>query len=137
MADVTNGLGFRKLETQLIAGLYYFATLHSAMTALVSSLDTYAATGLNEMPTANGYTLGGIALGVGSVVTNTNVDVPDAVWTAATNTLGPVAACALWCNTTNTITGARFIMARDSSTTPQSSSAGQTMTGGIVNPIQY
>lgn len=137
MADVTNGLGFRKMEATLVAGLYFFATLHSAMTALVSTLDTYAASGLNEMPTANGYTAGGITLGLGSVVSDTNVDTLDAVWTAATATLGPVSACALWCNTTNTITGAKFIMAKDMSASQQSATVGQTITATITNPIQY
>jgi hypothetical protein len=138
MADQTNGLGFRKLEATTMAAMYYFATLHgSGGSALVAStLDVYAASGLGELTTANGYTVGGAALGQGTVNANTNVDTADAVWTAAT---APLVAsyCALWCNTTNTITGAKFIQCNDQSATPQTASVGQTMTWPLVNPIQY
>jgi hypothetical protein len=139
MADVTNALGFRKIEATTIAGLYYFATLHgTGGSALTSSTDAWTGVGMaGELSTGYGYTQGGVALGYGSVVTNTNVDTIDAVWTASGGSIGPASYCALWCNTTNTMTAAKLVSVKDSSSAPQTATTGQTMTGSLVNPIQY
>jgi hypothetical protein len=139
MADVTNALGFRKLEATTVAAFYYFATLHAAGgSALASSTDAWTGVGMaGELSTGFGYTQGGVALGQGSVVTNTNVDTSNAVWTASGGSIGPASYCALWCNTTNTMTGAKLVEVKDSSATPQTATDGQTMTGTLTNPIQY
>jgi len=140
MADQTNGLGFRKLSATTMAAMYYFATLHDAGGSALSASTTDAWTGVGmagELSTGFGYTQGGVALGQGSVATNTNVDIADAVWTASGGSIGPASYCALWCNTTNTMTGAKFIDSKDASTTPQTATDGQTMTWPQSNPIQY
>ena len=90
-----------------------------------------------ELATLNGYTQGGVALNQGSVVSSTNVDMSDAQWTASGGSIGPASYCALWCNTTNTMTGAKLVEVKDSSSAPQTASVGQTMTGTLTNPIQY
>lgn len=140
MANITNANGFRSMEATLVAGLYFFCTLHgTGGSALTSATTVYANTGLGELATGNGYTLGGIAIGQGTVSGTYNVAVPgnQAQWTASGGNIGPVSYCALWCNTTNTITGAKLIEVTDTSATPQTASSGQTMTAAITNPIQY
>ena len=139
MADVTNALGFRKLEATTMAAMYYFATLHATGgSALTSSTDAWTGVGMaGELATLNGYTQGGVALGQGSVVSSTNVDMSDAQWTASGGSIGPASYCALWCNTTNTMTGAKLVEVKDSSSVPQTASVGQTMTGTLTNTIQY
>jgi hypothetical protein len=139
MADITNALGFRKLEATTMAAMYYFATLHDAGgSALDATVDAWTGVGMaGELGTGFGYTQGGVALGQGSVATNTNVDTADAVWTASGGSIGPASYCAIWCNTTNTMTGAKLISVKDSSASPQTATDGQTMTGTLANPIQY
>ena len=122
-----------------MAAMYYFATLHgTGGSALTAATTTWTGAGMaGELSTANGYTQGGVALGQGSVNSTYNVDTTDAVWTAAGGSIGPASYCALWCNTTNTMTGAFLIEVKDSSATPQTATVGQTMTGGLVNPIHH
>jgi hypothetical protein len=139
MSDITNALGFRELEATTVAAFYYFATLHgTGGSALASSTTTWTGAGMaGELATLYGYTQNGVALGTGSVVTNTNVDTANAVWTASGGSIGPASYCALWCNTTNTMTGAVLVEVKDSSASPQTATTGQTITGTLVNPIQY
>lgn len=139
MADVTNAAGFRALSATRTAALYFFATLHGVGgSALTSSTDAWTGSGMaGELSTGFGYTQGGVALGTGSVVSTYNVDTVDAVWTASGGSIGPASYCALWCNTTNTMTGAKLISVKDSSVSPQTATDGQTMTASFVNQVQY
>lgn len=139
MADVTNALGFRKLEATLVAACYFFSTLHgSGGSALDASTDSWTGAGMaDELPTGYGYTQGGVALGQGSVSSNTNVDTGNAVWTASGGPIGPAYYEALWVNTSNTMTGAKLICVKDKSGATQTASDGNTMTGTITDPIQY
>ena len=139
MSDITNALGFRELEATTAAAWYYFATLHgTGGSALSSSTTTWTGAGMaGELSTANGYTQGGVALGQGSVASNTNVAMSNAIWTASGGSIGPASYCALWVNTSNTMTGARLVEVKDSSSAPQTATHGQTITGTLTNPIQY
>lgn len=139
MADVTNANGFRALSATRTAALYFFATLHDAGgSALASTTDAWTGAGMaGELSTAYGYTQGGIALGTGSVVSTYNVDTIDAVWTASGGSIGPASYAAFWCNTTNTMTGAKLVSVKDSASAPQTATDGQTMTASFVNPVQY
>jgi hypothetical protein len=139
MADVTNALGFRKMEATLVAALYWFATLHGpGGSALSSSTDAWTGVGMaGELATGNGYTQGGLALGQGTVVSDTYVDTIDGIWNCVDANLGPASYAAIWCNTTNTMTGAKLVEVRDSAASPQTATPGNTMTGSLSNPIQY
>lgn len=141
MADVTAALGFRKLQATSFAtntAFFYFATLHDGDgSALATTTDAYAATGLGELATGAGYTAGGKTCGTASVVADTNVDCPNVVWTATGGSLGPVSYIAYWCNSSNTITGAKLVAVKDMSATPQTSTVGQAMTGTITNLIAF
>jgi hypothetical protein len=139
MSDVVNAAGFRALEATTMAAMYYFATLHgTGGSALTSSTTTWTGAGMaGELATSHGYTQGGYALGQGSVVTNTNVDTANAVWTASGGSIGPASYCAIWANTTNTMTGAVLVEVNDSSSSPQTATTGQTITATLVNEIQY
>jgi len=139
MADKTNCLGFRKLEATTMAAMYYFVTLHgTGGSALDTTTDAWTGAGMaGELSAGYGYTQGGVALGQGSVASNTNIDTSDAVWTASGGAIGPASYCALWCNTSNSMTGAKLVSVKDSSADPQTATDGQTMTGSLANPVQY
>lgn len=141
MADITSALGFRQLLATTFANnsnFFYFATLHGAGgSALTSATVSYAGSGSGELATANGYTAGGKTCGTASVDSNTKVDTPDVVWTASGAGIGPVSYVALWCNTTNSITGAYLVAVKDSSSSPQTASSGQTMTVSIADLISF
>lgn len=128
MPDFTASTKLRDTVAANLATLYYFVTLHDATGGFVAS-DVYAAGVRGELATALGYTRGGKPLSL--VNTNGVLDGPDAVWTATGGILS-ASNCAVWMNTTNTINGAGLLCVKNSA---QSSSDGQPMTGGIVNPI--
>jgi hypothetical protein len=137
MADITAVTAFKAYLATRIATQYFFATLHgSGGSALTASTTTYTAGIAGELATNYGYTQGGVALGAGTASTN-NVDTADAVWTASGGSIGPANYCALWINTTNTITGAQLVCVKDSSGSPQTATTGNTMTVGIANPISF
>jgi hypothetical protein len=138
-ADILSGLGYRKLcATTMGAGtFYYFVTLHgTGGSALTSSTDVYAATGLGELATGNGYTAGGKTAGT-VTVTTTNLDTPDVVWTAAGGNIGPASYAAVWCNTSNSITGAKFVCTKDMSASPQTASDGNPITVSVANLVGF
>lgn len=135
MADQTNSTAFRDLLADKAAGLYYFATLHSAITGLTLNM-TYAATGISELATGNGYTLGGAAVSLTHTGgTGGNLDAADEVFTASGGDIGPASYYAIWCNTTDTITGAKCIAIKDSSSSPQTATDGNDMTIAVANLI--
>ncbi len=137
MADITGVTAFKNYCASRLAASYFFVTLHgSGGSALTNSTTTYTTGIAGELATAYGYTQGGIALGIGTASTN-NVDTPDGVWTASGGSIGPASYCALWVNTTNTITGATLVEVKDSSGSPQTATNGNTMTSGIANPISF
>jgi hypothetical protein len=137
MADVTAVTAFKNYCASRLAASYYFSTLHGSGGSTLSNSTTTYTTGISgELSTANGYTQGGVALGTGTASTN-NVDTSDAVWTASGGSIGPASYCALWVNTSNTITGATLVCVKDSSGSPQTATSGNTMTGGLVNPVAF
>ena len=133
MADITASTALRDFIAAFLStagGSYMWATLHSSISAIdVDSV--YAGSGLNELPTANGYTAGGKTCGAISVA-NGVLDTPDVVWTTSAGQTLTAAACCIWINDTNSITGAALVSMDDSS---QTASNGGTMTGGLTNPI--
>jgi len=133
MADFTASTGLRDIIAANLAASYYWLTLHDA-TGGFAAADVYAAGVRGELATGAGYTRGAKTV----TLTNTNgvLDGANATWTTgAGETLGPVSYCALWINTTNTITGAKLVSVDDSSSSAQTASNGGTMTAGITNPI--
>lgn len=137
MADVTAVTAFKAYCATKLAASYYFATLHDTGGSALSNSTSGYSTGIaGELATAYGYTQGGVALGTGTASTN-NVDTTDAVWNASGGSIGPASYCALWVNTTNTIVGATLVCVKDSSGSPQTATTGNTMTGGLTNPISF
>ena len=139
MADFAAAGGKNMRASQMAstasAALYYFATLHgTGGSALSTSTDTYATSGLGELSTGGGYTAGGKTCGT-MTATGAAIDCPDVVWTQdGTGTaIGPVSYAAVWVNTTNTITGAHCVGVKDSSGSPQTASNTGTMTLPITN----
>jgi hypothetical protein len=133
MADITASVALRDFiagRLTTAGGCYMWATLHSALTGLSAS-SVYAASGISELPTANGYTAGGKTCGTISV-TNGVLDTPDVVWTTGAGQTLTAAACCLWINSTNNIMGASLVCCKDSA---QTASNGGTITVGISNPI--
>jgi len=115
------------------ANLYYFATLHDASgSALTSASTTYAASGIGELATANGYTAGGKACGT-MTATGAAIDCPDVAWTTGTGETLTASYCAVWVNTTNSITGAQCLAVKDSAATPATASNGGALTQPIAN----
>jgi len=139
MADISNAAGFRALSATRTAALYFFATLHdTGGSVLAASTDAWTGAGMaGELATGAGYTQGGVALSTGTVVSTYNVDLADAVWTASGGSIGPASYAALWCNTTNTMTGAKLVSVKDASAAPQTATDGQTMTWPMANPVQF
>ncbi len=133
MADQTNSTSLRDfLASYAATGMYYFVTLHSAITGLTLDM-TYAASGVSELTTGNGYTLGGQEIDL--VASAGVLDADDAVWTASGGNIGPVSYYAIWANTSQTITGAKCIAIKDSSASPQTASDGNTMTVTVTDMI--
>lgn len=133
MSDFTASTGLRDIIAATLATCYYWLTLHGSGQTFVAS-DTYTAGVRGELATGAGYTRGAKTV----TLTNTNgvLDGADGTWTTgAGETLGPASYCALWCNTTNSITGAKLISTKDMSASPQTASNGGAMTAGITNPI--
>jgi hypothetical protein len=133
MADFTASTGLRDTIAANLATCYYWLTLHDA-TGGFAAADVYAAGVRGELATGAGYTRGAKTV----TLTNTNgvLDGANATWTTgAGETLGPASYCALWINTTNTVTGAKLVSVDDSSLSAQTASNGGTMTAGITNPI--
>ena len=133
MADITASTAFRDFVADLITtagGCYMWVTLHSDI-ASISPSTVYAATGLDELATGNGYTAGGKSCGT---ITQSGgvVDTPNVVWTTGSGETLTSEACCLWINDTNDITGAALVSMEDSTNT---ASNGGTMTANIVNPI--
>lgn len=133
MPDITASTALRDFIAGRLSstgGCYMWATLHSS-TAAISASTVYAASGLNELTTANGYTAGGQSCGT---ITRTNgtLDTPDVTWTTSAGQTLSAACCAVWINSTNNIVGAALVSLKDSA---QTASNGGTMTGGLVNPI--
>lgn len=137
MADITAVTAFKAYVATKLAASYYFATLHDTGGSALTASSTVWTTGIaGELATANGYTRGGVALGTGTASTN-NVDTADAVWTASGGSIGPASYCALWVNTTNTTTGMTLVSVKDGSASPQTATTGNTMTGGLANPVSF
>lgn len=132
MADFTASTGLRDIIAAHLAGCYYWLTLHDATGGFVAG-DTYSAGVRGELATGNGYTRGSKSV----TLTNTNgvLDGADATWTTSSGETLTASYCALWCNTTNSISGAKLISVDDMSASPQTASNGGTMTAGITNPI--
>ena len=133
MANSTASTALRDLIANLLStagGAYMWATLHSTITPITAAT-VYAATGLDELPTANGYTAGGTPLGTISEIDGV-LDVDDEVWTTGAGETLTAAACCIWINTSNVIAGAALVSMQDSS---QTASNGGTMTAGLVNNI--
>lgn len=141
MSDITNALGIRKFLASLLANgssAYLFATLHgTGGSALSSTTDAYASSGIGELATGNGYTAGGKTCGTITVDSNTNIDTPDVVWTASGGNIGPASYIAFWINSTNSITGAHLVCVKDYSGSPQTASTGNTITGTITDLIGF
>jgi len=136
MTDQTNSTALRDLLADLAAAnLYYFVTLHSAITGLSLNM-TYAATGISELATGNDYTLGGQEIDLAhSGGTGGVLDSADAVWTANGGDIGPASYYAVWANTSQSITGSKCIAIKDSSASPQTATDGNTMTVPVADMI--
>jgi hypothetical protein len=132
MPDFTASTGLRDVIGAYLDSLTYFVTLHDATGGFVAG-DTYSTGVRGELADGNGYTRGTKTVDL----TNTAgvLDGPDATWTAVTNPLGPASYCAVWISTTGSAAGAKLLSVDDKSATPQTATVGQTMTGGIANPI--
>jgi len=134
MEDFTASTGFRDLLANEAAGLNYYVTLHDATGGFVAG-DTYTPGVRGELATGNGYTRGAKTVtlthtgGTGGVL-----DGPDAIWTAAGGSIGPSSYAALWAST-GVIAGAVLVSVRDSVSSPQTATDGNTMTYTIVDPI--
>lgn len=129
MADFTASTGLRDIIGTYLDGCYFWATLHAAGQTFVAS-DTYTAGVRGELSTANGYTQGGQSINL--VNTNGVLDAADVVWTTGAGQTLTAGFCAIWINTTNSISGAKLLSVKDSA---QIASNGGTMTAGIANPI--
>jgi len=133
MSDFTASTGLRDIIAANLAGSFYWLTLHGSGQTFVAG-DTYTAGIRGELATGAGYTRGAKSV----TLTNASgvLGGANATWTTgAGETLGPVSFCALWINTTDTVTGAKLVSVDDSSVSPQTASNGGTMTAGITNPI--
>ena len=137
MADVTAVTGFKNKCAVALAAKYYYVTLHdSGGSALTTSTTTYSTGIAGELATQYGYTRG--AKQVTASASTNYVDTADAVWTASGGSIGPAYYAALWCgDSTGDITGAQLVCVKDSSSSPQTATNGNTMTAGLVNPIAF
>jgi len=139
MADITASTAFRDFVASRLSsagGVYYYATLHNSSGSAITAGQAYAASGIGELATANGYTAGGKTAGT-MTATNGTLDCPDIQWdTGAGETL----TCeyqALWVSTAATLTtAAKLVMLKNSSQT--GAGAGgyvkMAMTNNIVIP---
>ena len=136
MSDITASTALRdfiaaKLSTA--GGSFMWATLHSTaqVDGTVTPATIYEATGLNELPTANGYTAQGKTCGTISEVDGV-LDTPDVVWTTAEGESLTAKSACIWVNDANTIIGAALVSLEDNE---QTASNGGAMTFSITNPI--
>lgn len=132
MADFTSSTGLRDIIAGHLENDYFWMTLHDDTGGFLPG-DTYSVGIRGELATEFGYTQGGAA--VTMVATDGVIDGDDAVWTASGGSIGPASYAALWCNTSNTIVGAKLVSVKDSSDTPQTATDGNTMTAAITDPI--
>jgi len=145
MPDITASTALRDFIASRLTtadGVNYFCTLHGSGGSAITAGSSYAASGIGELATAIGYTAGGVKLG--TAVNGTNpawpgamtasggvLDCADAVWTSS----GTLSAeyCAVWVSAAATLDAtAKLVSLKNSS---QTASSGQTMTGGMTNPI--
>ena len=131
MADFKASTGLQNLLGESAAGYSYWVTLHDATGGFVAT-DVYAAGVRGELATLNGYTRGAKSV----TLTNTAgvLDGGDAVWTADGGSIGPASYAALWAST-GTITGAILVSVKDSASSAQTATDGNTMTYTVVDPI--
>lgn len=84
MADITASTAARDFIASRLttaSGVNYFATLHGAGGSAITAGSAYAASGIGELSTANGYTAGGVKLG--TAVSGTNPSFAGAATAAA------------------------------------------------------
>jgi hypothetical protein len=129
MADFTASTGLRDYLQSLITpqtNLFAFATLHGSAATLGAST-VYASSGLSEIAAVtNGYTAGSKTVALTEVAGGT-YDAAATTWTqSGANNIGPARFCAIWCNTTNSITGA-WLLCVDDAGTDQTASGGGTI----------
>ena len=133
MADITASTALRDFIAAFLStagGSYMWATLHSSISAI--DVDTvYSATGLNELPTGDGYTAQGKTCGTIALSAGV-LDTPDVVWDTEIGDTLTAACCCIWINDSNSIVGASLVCMDDS---VQTASNGGTMTAGLINPI--
>jgi hypothetical protein len=134
MADITASTALRDFVASRLStagGCYYYATLHSSTGSAITAGQTYAASGIGELTNANGYTAGGVTAGT-MTATSGSLDCPDVVWTTTSGQTLAAEYCALWVNTSASITGAKLVCLKNSS---QTATNGGTLTAGFSNPI--
>ena len=111
-------------------GCYMWATLHSSTAALLAGT-VYAATGLDELISANGYTAQGKTCGTITASAGA-IDTPDVVWTTGAGETLTAQCCATWINSSNTIIGAALVCVKDG---PLVASNTGTMRSTVTNII--
>lgn len=137
MSDITGVTAFKTFVAARVGTAFFFATLHGAGgSGLSVGTASYATGTCSELGTAFGYTQGGLALGSG-VANSNKIDLPDAVWSASGGSIGPASYCAVWAAAVNDISGAVLVCVKDSSSSPQTATTGNPMTGGITDLIQF
>lgn len=133
MADFTASTALRDVIGAYLATCAYYITLHDSTGGFAAG-DTYTAGIHGELATNYGYTRGTKTL----TLTNTNgvLDGADAVWTASGGSIGPVSYAAVWIGAPSAaITSCKLLCVKDTASSAQTASTGNTMTAGIANPI--